>query len=350
MPRAFFLLPLAKSLIRRTLKPLMFPARITKLSRSPFPVLFLFFMTALAHTQTPTPVILSTDVGNEIDDQWAITWLLTDPGFDVRGIASAQAPSLPDPSANASFRILRTIVEQRLGLAVHPPLLEGASLPLTSLAAPQPSAAAHFIVEESRGFTPEHPLTVLVIGAATDAASALLLDPTVAQRIRIVAMAFRSLGPDGANEYNEQNDPRAWQVLLRSNVPITVGTADVCERTLAVHFDQAREMLANRGPVGAWLWTEYQEWYFRSVKPLRVADFSKPWIIWDVITLAYVRGLATATPQPRPELDASMNFRPGKPGATINLITTADTARIWQEFLRHVDRFQQTHRIAPPPE
>ena len=39
------------------------------------------------------PVLLCTDVGNEIDDQWAITYLLTQPDFDVLGIASAHAPT-----------------------------------------------------------------------------------------------------------------------------------------------------------------------------------------------------------------------------------------------------------------
>ena len=304
----------------------------------------------LPRTAEPIPVVLSTDVGNEIDDQWAIVWLMTDPAFDVRGILSAHAPSLPDPSAHASYRILRNVVEQQLGLATHPPLLEGASLPLTDHATPQPSAAATFLVEQSRGFTPEHPLTVLVIGAATDAASAILLDPTITHRIRVVAMAFRSLGKDGANEYNEQNDPRAWQVLLHSDVPLTIGTADVCERTLGLNFAQARDLLANHGPVAAWLWQEYQTWYFANVKPLRVNDFSKPWVIWDVITLAYVRGLATATAQPRPELDDTTQFVSGRAGATVNLITAADTASIWREFLTHLDRFQQTHHIPSPPE
>ncbi len=298
----------------------------------------------------PTPVILSTDVGNEIDDQWAIVWLLTDPAFDVRGILSAHAPSMPDPSAHTSFRILRNIVEQQLGLTVHPPLLEGSSLPLADRATPRPSAATDFLLAQSRGFTPEHPLTVLVIGAATDVASALITDPTLGQRIRVVAMAFRSLGPGGANEYNEQNDPRAWQVLLHAEVPLTIGTAEVCERTLGLNFAQARDLLANHGRVAAWLWQEYQTWYFANVKPLRVPDFSKPWVIWDIVTLAYVRGLATATPQPRPELDDSMNFRPGKPGATVNVITTLDTARVWHEFFDHLDRFEQTHGIPPPPE
>ena len=34
-------------------------------------------------------------------------------------------------------------------------------------------------------------------------------------------------------------------------------------------------MLSNRGSIGGWLWEEYQAWYFRVVKPLRVNDFSK---------------------------------------------------------------------------
>ena len=311
---------------------------------------FVSAATAQNTRSAPTPVILSTDVGNEIDDQWAIVWLLTDPAFDVRGILSAHAPSLPDPSAHASFRILRNVVEQRLGLAVHPPLLEGSSLPLASRSAPQPSAATDFLLAQSRGFTPDHPLTVLVIGAATDVASALIADPTLAQRIRVVAMAFRSLGPGGANEYNEQNDPRAWQVLLHSDAPLTIGTAEVCERTLGLNFAQARDLLAGHGPVAAWLWQEYQTWYFANVKPLRVNDFSKSWVIWDVITLAYVRGLATGTAQPRPELDDTMNFRPGQPGATVTLINTLDTAQVWKEFLANLDRFEQTHRVPPPPE
>ena len=36
--------------------------------------------------QTPTPVIISTDCGCEMDDQWAITHLCLSPVIDVRAI------------------------------------------------------------------------------------------------------------------------------------------------------------------------------------------------------------------------------------------------------------------------
>ncbi|MBV9611942.1 MAG: nucleoside hydrolase, partial [Acidobacteriaceae bacterium] len=125
-----------------------------------------------------TPVILSTDVGNEIDDQWAITYMLTNPAFDVHGIVSALAPSLPDPSAHATYEVLVDLVERRLRMRTHPPLFEGSSVPLPDTKTPRPNAGVDFIIRTSKRFSKNNRLTVLTIGAATDVASAILVDPT----------------------------------------------------------------------------------------------------------------------------------------------------------------------------
>lgn len=300
-----------------------------------------------------TPVILSTDVGNEIDDQWAIAYMLTDPEFDVRGIISAHAPSLPAPSAHATYLVLRDEVENRLGLRVHPPLFEGSSLPLADTRAPRANPGVDFLLKQSKEFNQQNRLTVLTIGAATDVASALLLDPTLADRIRIVAMAFENSGPHGGEEYNVQNDSHAWQVLLRSRAPLVIGAGDVCRKYLALGFDQARTLIADHGPVGLWLWDEYQAWYYRQVKPLRVDDFSRPWIIWDIITLAYLRGLTTQQTAPRPELRDDLSLAPAHAGAsgaqagTVQWITSVDAGQLWSRFTRHLDSFERTHDVTP---
>jgi inosine-uridine nucleoside N-ribohydrolase len=297
----------------------------------------------------PIPVILSSDIGNEIDDQWAIAYLFTNPAFHVVGAISAQAPSLPDPSAHASYLLLCDEVENRLGLRVHAPLIEGASTPLKDLNTPQPSKGSQFLITASRGFNADHRLTVVVIGAATDVASAMLQDPTLVNRIRIVAMAFGNSSSDGGNEYNVQNDPRAWEILLNSNVPITIGAGDTCRKYLALDYEQAKQLLAGHGPTAAWLWAEYRAWYYRMVKPLRVDDFSKPWFIWDIITLADLRGFATESEGPRPELrdDLSLvaptNPRVGAQG--ISWITSVDSKRLWADFTANLDEFQRTHAI-----
>ncbi|MEG9431136.1 nucleoside hydrolase [Terriglobus sp. ADX1] len=297
--------------------------------------------------KAPVPVILSTDTGNEVDDQWVILYLLTDPAFDVRGLLSAQAPTLPDPSAHWTLGVLRDEVENHMGLTVHPPLVEGASTPMQDASTPQPSDAARFLVEQSKGFSSTNRLTVLTIGAATDTASALLLDPTLADRIRIVAMGFTNLQADGAEEFNVLNDPHAWQTILTSRVPVVIGTGEVCRHDLSMGYAQAQQMLANHGPIGAWLWDEYQMWYFSHVKPRRVADFTNKHVIWDIITAAYARGLVTTQTVPRPSLTDHTRFAAGQSGAMWETITHVDTVTLWKDFFADLDHFTATHSLPP---
>jgi inosine-uridine nucleoside N-ribohydrolase len=296
-----------------------------------------------------TPVLLSTDVGNEIDDQWAIVYLLASPEFDVQGIVSAHAPSLPAPSAHATYKILVDEVENRMGMMTHPPLLEGSSLPLEDNKTPQPSAGLDFILQASEGYSKENRLNVLTIGAATDVASAILKDPAIVDRINVVAMGFKDLSSDGGKEYNVQNDPKAWQIILKSGVPVTIGSGDVCRANLSLSFQQAAALLSGHGPVAAWLWDEYQTWYYVHIKPLRVNDFSKPWIIWDIITLAYVEGITTQKEIARPVLgdDLSLKDANKKEAGKINWIETVDSARLWKEFIERLDAYDRTHAIKP---
>jgi inosine-uridine nucleoside N-ribohydrolase len=289
------------------------------------------------------PVVLSTDVGNEIDDQWAITYLLLQPRFDVLGVMSAQAPTITAPAGHTSYRILVDVVEDRLGMTAHPPLIEGGSLPLENAKTPRPSPAVNFLIETSRRFSRNNRLTVVMIGAATDVASAILTDPTIVERVRVIQMGFTD-EQDG-NEFNVANDVHAVQAILESKVPLVIGPSKVCHASLSLTLDQAREMLAKRGAIGAWLWEEYQAWYFRFVKPLRVNDFSKPWVIWDDITLAYVLGMTTQHTLPRPRLRDDMTFEQVRTEQTVTWITNVDERRMWADFLRLVDQYQRTHAV-----
>jgi inosine-uridine nucleoside N-ribohydrolase len=290
------------------------------------------------------PVVLSTDVGNEVDDQWTVVYTLTNPRLDVLGVMSAHAPSLSPPAGRTSYRILLDVVESRLGMAQHPPLLEGASLPLQDTKTPRQSPAARFLVETSKPFSESNRLTVLMIGAATDVASAILLDPSIVRRIRVVQMGFNDW-PTGGDEFNIANDVKAVQVVLDSDVPLTVGSGRVCRESLSLGLDQARELVGGHGPVGAWLWEEFQAWYYRFVKPLRKDDFSKPWIIWDNIVLAHVLGMTTQETYPRPRLKDDMTFERVQTDRTITWITDVDEKRMWADFLEKLDTYQRTHAV-----
>ena len=310
---------------------------------------YLFVLAALAaNAWGKTPVLLSTDVGNEIDDQWAITYMMVNPNFDVKGIISAHGPSLPAPSAHATYKVLLDVVERRLGMLSHPPLFEGSSEPLSDRQTPRLNAGVEFLIETSKQFSSNQRLVVLTIGAATDVASAILKDPTITSRIEVVAMGFKSL-EDGGKEFNIENDPKAWQVILDSDAPVTIGAGDVCQRDLAMSFDHARTLVGTRGAVGTWLWDDYQNFYYRNVKPWRKDDFSKPWIIWDTVVLAFEQGMTTQKQIPRPRLADSLAFEKTQTTKTVTWITGIDATRMWRDFTDKLDIYQQSHVVDLSP-
>jgi inosine-uridine nucleoside N-ribohydrolase len=268
---------------------------------------------------------------------------LLQPKFKVLGVMSAHAPTLPAPAGRTSYRILVDVVENRLRLKNHPPLIEGGSEPLANAETPRSSPAAKFLIEQSKHFSDQNRLTVLMIGAATDVASAILIDPTIVNRIRVIQMGFSS--EEAGEEFNIANDIHAVQAILNSNVPLVIGPGNVCRASLSLTFDEARKMLVGRGAIGSWLWNEYQAWYFRYVKPLRVNDFSKSWVIWDNITLAYVLGMTTQQIAPRRQLLDNMTFGSARDNQVVTWITDVDERRMWSDFLSLVDRYQRTHKI-----
>jgi len=311
-------------------------------------MLRLLFLLSFTLSAQRIPVVLSTDVGNEVDDQWAIVYLLLQPKFDVKGLMSAHAPSLAPPQGRVSLQILRDVVEHRMAMHSHPPLVEGGHVPLADTKTPIVSPAVDFLIEVSRGYSESNRLQVLNIGAITDVASAILKDPTITRRIRVLNMGFNNW-QQGGNEFNIANDPRAMQVVLDSDVPLVTGAGDVCRRDLALSLDQARAMVAGRGPIGEWLWTEFAAWYYRHVKPLRKDDFSKPWMIWDNIVLAHLLGMTESEERSRPRLRDDMIFQHARAGAPrkITWMTRVDSKALWADFLGLLDRYQATHAIRP---
>lgn len=294
------------------------------------------------------PVILSTDIGNEIDDQWTVVYLLVNPGLNVLGVISAHAPVIPPPAGRTGLALLVDVVENRMGMVQHPPLLEGASEPLVDKKTPRPSPGADFIVETSKGYSAKNRLNVLAIGAVTDVASAILKDPTIVQRIQVVDMGLRDW-PAGGDDFNVLNDIKAMQVIMDSDVPVIIGSAPVCAESLGLTLDQARQLLGGRGPIGAWLLEEFEAWYFRFVKPMRKDDFSRAKVIWDNVVLAYVLGMTTQKNYPRPKLTDTATFEHSPTGRTITWITDIDERRMWADFLANLDAYQRTHAIGRSP-
>ncbi|MDQ3687887.1 MAG: nucleoside hydrolase [Acidobacteriota bacterium] len=182
--------------------------------------------------QSRRAVVLTTDVGAEMDDQWTLAHLALAPEIELRGVVTTHAPSLAAPAAETAARVAREVLKH-LPVRRPPPILPGSSVPLARGGVARKNPGVEFIIRESRGFSPGHRLAVLVIGAATDTASALMLDPTLGERIEVIAMGFDDR-TEGGDSWNVKNDPQAWRVLLASSAPITIGDAMVTKRELSM--------------------------------------------------------------------------------------------------------------------
>src|SRR5687767_1271408 len=97
-------------------------------------------------------VVLTTDCGTEMDDQWAIAHLVLCPELDVRGIVTNHAPNIAAPASETAAGFVREVLDQ-VAPPMRPPVIAGASGPLADGKTPSPNAGVEFILEQARGRT-----------------------------------------------------------------------------------------------------------------------------------------------------------------------------------------------------
>ncbi len=161
-------------------------------------------------------VIIDSDAKNEIDDQWAIALAILSPErFEIEGFVGANFDNErggPDGVA-ASVAEIETVLD-KAGMAGKWPVLPGAH-PLRYQYEPSASPGVDFIVERARASTPDDPLWVVGLGAATDMASALLTAPDIVDRV-VGFWHLRTRWPEKCVNFNVFGDVRAARLLFHS--------------------------------------------------------------------------------------------------------------------------------------
>jgi purine nucleosidase len=280
------------------------------------------------------PVVVSSDCGCEMDDQWAIALLALSPTINLRAVISAHAPGL---TSQASAAEARSVLES-LPIVHKPPVIAGSPGPIADRKTPRRGPGVDRLLAESKGCTRERPLTIVMIGPATDVASALLIDPTLADRAAVVAMAFDGW-PGGGDPFNVKNDVAAWQVVIDSPIPLTVADCAVTLRHLTVSRADAQARFGGLGRAGETLVTVLSRWLDRAA-PLVRKTTGRPdaWPVWDVGAAAVPLGFATVESRPRPRLRDDRTFDHDRPHGTIGWVTVIDGERIWADFAARLKR------------
>ena len=162
-------------------------------------------------------VVIDSDAKNEIDDQWAIALALLSPErFGIEGFVGANFSNSfsdgPD-SVEQSVREIELLLD-KAGMAGRYPVVPG-SHPMRYPSEPSLSEGVDLIIERAMASTPDDPLWVVGLGAATDIASAYLLEPRIVDRV-VVFWHFRTRWPVQCYNFNVIGDVRAARRVYHS--------------------------------------------------------------------------------------------------------------------------------------
>jgi inosine-uridine nucleoside N-ribohydrolase len=195
-------------------------------------------------------ILIDSDAKNEIDDQWAIALAILSPErFQIEGFVGANF----DNERGGPLGIERSVAEIELlldkaGLAGCWPVLPG-SHPLQYRSEPTHSPGVEFIIERAMAGSPEDPLWVVGLGAATDMASAYLLEPRIVDRV-VVFWHLRTRWPEKCYNFNVFGDVRAARLLFHSPLSFVLfdtGTYLTCP------MEESERRARPYGALGAYL-------------------------------------------------------------------------------------------------
>jgi len=227
-------------------------------------------------------MVLDTDTYNEIDDQFAVVHALLSPDrLDVEAIYAApfhnRRSSGPADGMEKSYEEILRLLD-RLDVSPEGFVFRGSKGYLSGPDQPQESAAARDLVD--RAMSSDDLLYAVAIGAITNVASAILLEPEIVRRIVVVWLGGNPLYWPTAREFNLQQDLHASRLIFDCGVPLIQIPCQAVAALLHTTVPEMERHVQGRGPIG-----DYLVEIFKSYHEDHYA-WSK--VIWDVSAIGYL--------------------------------------------------------------
>lgn len=229
-------------------------------------------------------MVLDTDTFNEIDDQFAVVYALNSPErLHVEALYAApfynSLSSGPKDGMEKSYEEILRILE-RLNVSNKGFVYRGSTQFLPDADQPVRSEAAEDLVKRALASTDDDPLYVVAIGANTNVASAILLEPKIIEKIVVVWLGGHSLHWPHTKEFNLKQDLHAARIVLDSGVPLVLIPCMGVTSHLQTTLSEIKEFVKEHGAIG--------EFLYETFKNYQVDHFAYSKVIWDISTIAYL--------------------------------------------------------------
>ncbi len=184
-----------------------------------------FILHQLAYPEGMVDVVLDTDTFNEVDDQFALAYLLRSrERVRLRAIYAApffnENSTSPADGMEKSYQEIGKIVDLCGCPEMRQVTFRGATGYLPDAQTPVDSPAARDLVARAMAQPEGKPLYVIGIACITNVASALLLEPQIARKIVLVWLGGHAHHWPHTKEFNMAQDVAAAQVVFGCGVPL----------------------------------------------------------------------------------------------------------------------------------
>jgi inosine-uridine nucleoside N-ribohydrolase len=214
------------------------------------------------------PVIYDTDIGGDIDDTWALAFLLASPELDLKLVVtdSHNAAGKAKIVAKLLERVGRTDVPVGIGLKFDDDIGRQAGWVKDYDLDKYPGKVHKDGIQamiDTIMKSPE-PITLIAVGPVPNLPEALKREPKIAQRARLVVMGgsieFKYGRKKGrCAEYNVRHKPKAAQVAYGADWDVTMTPLDTADFVILDGEDYARVRDADNPLAGA-LMENYRIW------------------------------------------------------------------------------------------
>lgn len=200
-----------------------------------------------------TNVWIDADSGRDIDDLFAISRLLITKDIEILGISSVQSELHPDARKNSmeySQEIHRKLLIYFQKSYIPHPFGAAEMMSFSRPDDPKTSSAAEQIISKVKALSGREKLNIFCLGALTNVASAILMDPDIVPKIRVYAQVMKYEPKTkiwNKNDYNCRNDLDALDLVLNTeNLELNLMTSTTGE-SLIFTKKEAEKFMSEKG-------------------------------------------------------------------------------------------------------
>lgn len=198
-------------------------------------------------------VVLDTDTYNEVDDQFAMAYALLSPErMNVQAIYAApfhnsRSDSPGDGMENSYAEIIRLL--GKMNISPEGLVFRGSKEIMPDAVTPVDSPAARDLIARAMARPEGEPLYVIALGAITNVASAILMEPAIRDRIVVVWLGGQPLYWPTASEFNLSGDLFASRLMYDCGVPLIQVPCQTVASHLLASIPELKAHLSGKNPL-----------------------------------------------------------------------------------------------------